>query len=227
MYRNLNDKDYEPEIAHQMFTGLFCAIKDFMDGVLKLEEDNILRLIKGDFELRLLNGLQVHGALIIHGVKNLDDIAYNQLDTLIRDIITRMETEYKDDIDDFNATGESRFAGLDDFIDDEVIDMKENMFTLYNKSVLARCGAIHSSEHSEKVQKVIDRLTYYNTIDDLSIEKQHVYNKNTLSFLKEICAKHKDFREKVREVDYTTEATWKLFQVPYVTSHEDFSIFKK
>ncbi|MFX0101876.1 MAG: hypothetical protein ACFFCS_20090, partial [Candidatus Hodarchaeota archaeon] len=138
MQFSLNEEENPDQANANLIIGFITAIKHFANEIEFGEKPELLRFIRGDKELRILEGTgSVHGALKIQQLKNLKEIVYIQLDELVKSIIIRLENDYKEELAEFNKKGEIAFEGIDDFIKDEIIVMKQQMFISYLNEILA------------------------------------------------------------------------------------------
>lgn len=210
----------------QLISGMIMALMEFSntiglgknsDGTL----NNKMTVNRYPDELRITYGNRVNSAMKISNLKNLNQDTYDQLDGLMNNVVKTMESGYSKEINEFNQNGTVSFKNLDSIIDNEVIKIKESMYTFYIKTILLNLMMKINN------QNISGRLQYYNTIDTKTIEDQHAYNNSTKSFLEKLYNENTDVMSIINEINNKSIDVWCLFKAPIIKQKpSSFDLFK-
>ncbi|MCK5347583.1 MAG: hypothetical protein KAR20_29440, partial [Candidatus Heimdallarchaeota archaeon] len=212
---NLSDpKNVQPEIDAQLISGFLMANSLFFDEMLLGNNAKLLRILRGDSEIRMWIGDTIHATLILKGLPYLDLKAYYELDVLTKSIIHQFETHYLEEIETFILKGHFTFDGIEAFIENEVIKMKSHMNSAYIMHILG-LNINSNVKRKESTDLLISLNSQYahSSIDYQEIQK---YHGKVCSTLQNYAESHPTIIKNIKKVNQEHTQIWKLFQVPLI-----------
>ncbi|MHA1744896.1 MAG: hypothetical protein ACTSWW_02785 [Promethearchaeota archaeon] len=214
-YINLsNPKNTQPEIDSQLISGFLSANSLFFDEMQLGNDAKLLRILRGNAEIRMWIGNRIHATLILKNLEYLDLKAYYELDVLTKSIIHQFEANYIQEIEEFILKGHFTFKGLEAFIENEVLKMKSHMNSAYIMHILG-LNINKNVKRKESTKLLISLNSQYahSTIDYSSVQK---HLGKICSTIKKYGKTHPTIEKNIKKVNQEHSHIWKLFQVPLI-----------
>lgn len=213
-YMNLMTPDATPPMDIQMISGFLSAGELFFTDLGLAEIAPLFRILRGNHELRMWLGSDLHGTLLLSNLSNLDFVAYHELDELLKSILNLFQEKYLNHIEDLLSTGHFKFPGLRDFILEEVNRMKMHMYTSYLQQILG--NAINRNVFSKKSQEFLMSINevYSENMSDLAKVRKHtdMIRKELVEYLKD----HVSLWKIITKINKDYYQIWDLFKVPMI-----------
>ena len=214
-YHNVSyPKNTQPEIDSQLISGFLSANALFFDEMQLGNNAKLLRILRGDAEIRMWLGDRIHATLVLKGLEYLDLKAYYELDVLTKAIIHQFETHYLDEIEEFILTGHFTFAGIEAFIENEVLKMKSHMDSAYIMQILGL--NINRNVKRKPCTELLIGLNSQYAKSPINYQDIHKHHKKICSTVKKYGQTHPTIKKNIEKVNIEHSQIWKLFQVSLI-----------
>ncbi len=216
-YYNITFPEAKSKINLDLVSGFLEANALFFGEIGMGESNSLIRLIRGNNEIRMLLGERVHGVLLLRNLFNLDEKVYFELDNFLKNLTVRFELEYKNDITDLIERGRFKFKGIDDFILEEINKIQTHLFSSYLIQIL-NLGI----QKRVKVHKLLEMILELDEIYSFPILDKDIYEnikslnyiiKGKLQFLQK---KHSTIENIIQKINIDNKEIARIFKIPMI-----------
>jgi hypothetical protein len=210
-YYNFANPMKVPAVDIQLISGFLTANSLFFEEMRIGGDSRHFVIQRGDAELRMWVGNQVHATLILTNLEGLDLKAYYELDVLTNNIIQHFESEYLAEIEKFVFTGSYTFEGIDLFIEKEVSWMRAHMYSSYLMKILGE-AINYNVRKAEAMELLIALNRAFNdskhTYEDMLVHCDIV--RSTINNYQNV---HPSIAAIVQRVNRDDGQIWRLFKI--------------
>ena len=212
-YMNLQEQFEESRMDVQLIAGFLTSSTLFFDEMSVGENDPLYRILRGNSEIRMRIGDNIHGTLLLRDLY-FDEKTYYELDALLKSIIARFESKYIKEIDTFATYGSLEFKGISDFIKDEVEKMKAHIYSSYLLQILGI--AFNRKLFRKRTKDLMASIHIAYSVDSSSNDKMRVHNDRIRSEIDKYQISHITLARVVKQVNNEFKNIWRVFRVPLI-----------
>ncbi len=216
----------QPSIDEQLIGGLIMAQKVFLDELSNHEESISLLNIEANKRTHIRSYINddLTGVLFFRDEVGFSSGVYNQLDTLLKDLVLRFNNYYRDDLEEFINKGSNNFPDIKAFVDNEIVLMKTEMQITYLQfiitEIISRTGddVMDSLNKIQQAYKILAEYTNKKIINYELINGCYALIKAVNEGIIKKLQESITYRDIIKEVNNNKQmnSIWELFKVPII-----------
>jgi hypothetical protein len=214
-YINLQNPKNDFPVDVQLVSGYLAASTLFFNELGLGNNDPLFRIVRGQDELRMWLGNQVHGTMLLRNLPTLTESTYAELDELLKSIVNRFEHEYLGEIQTFMTTGRAKFGGIEGYIRDEVEKMKAHMYSSYLMQIIG--VAINRNIYRARCQELLASFNPMYSNSETTTQVMYEHNHTIRGELNTYQNAHVTMARIIDMINTKFKQIWILFQIPMIS----------